>query len=66
MGFFNMYFNETIHPINIKYSGIKFNPTSYTSIKTKQPPFFFDDRYKNRILKLKQNCYCCYAKSESI
>jgi len=65
MGFFNMYFNETIRPNNIKYSGIK-NYTNYTTIQAKNPAFFFDDRYKNRLLKLKNKCYCCYAKSESI
>jgi len=62
MGFFNMYFNETINPINIKYATV--NTTTITTIKTKNPPYFFDDRYKNRLLKLKNSCYCCFADSQ--
>lgn len=64
MGFFNMYFNETIHPINVKYATV--NTTTGSFVKQKTPPYFFDDRYKNRLLKLKNQCFCCYADSTKL
>jgi len=59
-----MYYNETINPTNAKYSGIKYR-NNYTCIKSNKSPYFFDDRYNNRLLKLKNKCYCCYMSSQS-
>ena len=62
MGLFNLLFNEPTRPINIKYTNFVYNK-NFTPITVSNPPCFFDDRYKNRLLKLKQNCYCCFADS---
>ena len=58
MGFFNLYFNETMRPINAKYS-IPSYYGKYSCIKTTNPAFFFEDRYKTRLLKLKNKKLCC-------